>query len=164
MVLKRPWNQERMFWTFGKQIYSFWQVLSDEVETFFWGVEAKHETLFKSKFGHRNLLRKLFWSFLELKNQDCGRLKIAFFSFLQVFDWRSWNHFLRKLGKMFKFLKSNFGHRKLLRKWFWTTLSTKSNVLCVWKGLLSVFWEFLNVEVENVFWESETTIFENFFA
>ena len=58
--------------------------------------------LFESKFGHRTLFRKWFWSFLELKNQCCGRLKIAFFSFLQLFDWRSWNFFLGKWGKVFK--------------------------------------------------------------
>ena len=31
--------------------------------------------LFKSKFDHRNLLRKWFGSFLELKNEYCGCLK-----------------------------------------------------------------------------------------
>ena len=67
----------------------FLRFLSDEVKTIFWGSKAKHQKLFKSKFGHRSLLRKWFWSLLELKSQYCGRLKVAFSSFLQVFDWRS---------------------------------------------------------------------------
>ena len=80
----------------------FCKFLSDEVETIFWESEAKCSKLFKSIFGHRKLLRKPFWSYVELKNECCERLKRAFFSFLQVFGWRSWNHFLGKWGKAFK--------------------------------------------------------------
>ena len=80
----------------------FCKVLSDEVETVFWESEAKHEQLFKSKFGHRKLLRKWFWSYLELKNECSERLKRAFFGFLQIFEWLSWNHFLRKWDKTSK--------------------------------------------------------------
>ena len=85
-----------------REIFGFLQILSDKVETILWESKAKHQKLFKSKLGHTNLLRKWFRSFLELKNQYCGRLKIAFFSFLQDFDWRGWNHFLGLRGKMFK--------------------------------------------------------------
>ena len=80
----------------------FCKFLSDEVETIFRESEAKHLRLFKSKFGHKKLIRKWFRSYLELKNECCERLKRAFFSFLQVFEWRSWNHFLGKWGKAFK--------------------------------------------------------------
>ena len=71
----------------------FCKFLSDEVKTTFWENEAKGSKLFKSKFGHRKLLRKWFWSYFELKNECCDCLKRAFFSFLQIFEWRSWNHF-----------------------------------------------------------------------
>ena len=80
----------------------FLQFLNDEVETIFWKSKAKCLKLFKSKSGQRNLLRKWFWSFVELRNQYCGHLKIVFFIFFQVFDWQSWNHFLGKLDKVFK--------------------------------------------------------------
>ena len=45
-----------------------YKFLIDVVETIFWESEAKHQNLFKSKFGHRKLLilRKWFWSYLEL--------------------------------------------------------------------------------------------------
>ena len=72
----------------------FCKFLSDEVETIFWESEAKCSKLFRSKFGHRKLLRKWFWSYLELKNECSERLKRAFFSFLQIFEWRNWNRFL----------------------------------------------------------------------
>ena len=41
--------------------------LSDKVETILWEGEGKRSTLSKSKIGHRKLLRKCFWSYLELK-------------------------------------------------------------------------------------------------
>ena len=82
----------------------FCKFLSDEVETIFWEREAKRSKLFKSKFGYRKLLGKWFWCYLELKNECCERLKSAFFSFLQVFEWRSWICFLGKRGNTAKTL------------------------------------------------------------
>ena len=77
----------------------FWKFL---IESFFWESRGKRSKLFKSKFGHRKLLRKWFSSYLQLKNECSECWKRAFFSFLQVFAWRSWNHFLGKWGKAFK--------------------------------------------------------------
>ena len=70
------------------------KLLSDEVEISCWESEAKHSKPFKSKFGHRKVLTKWFWSYVELKNECCDRLKRAFSSFLEIFKWRSWDHFL----------------------------------------------------------------------
>ena len=80
----------------------FRKFLSGEVETIFWESEAKRSKSFKSKFGHRKVLRKWFWRYLELKNQCSEHLKREFFSFLQILERRSWNHFLGKWGKAFK--------------------------------------------------------------
>ena len=161
MVLKLPWAKKRMFWAFQKSIFQlfasflvtklipfsgkerqivqiylnqnfgrrsflengfgatlslktnvvsvwkehfpvFCKCLSEEVKTIFRESEAKHSKLFLSKFGHRKLLRKYFWSYLELKNERCVRLKRAFFSFLQIFELRSWNRFLGKRGNAAK--------------------------------------------------------------
>ena len=74
-----------------KDLQVFCKFFSDEVETLCWESEAKCRSWFKSKFGHKNLLRKCFLSNLELKNECCKHLKGAFLSFLQVFEWRSWN-------------------------------------------------------------------------
>ena len=78
--------------------------LCDEVETLFWESEAKLSKLLKSKFGHENLLRKWIRSNLELKRKGCESLKRAFFSSLQVFEWRSWNHIMGKRGKVFEII------------------------------------------------------------
>ena len=80
----------------------FCKVLSDEVETIFRKSESKRTKLFKSKFGHKNFLRKWFWINLELKNEYCERLKRAFSIFFHMFEWRSWDCFLGKWGKVLK--------------------------------------------------------------
>ena len=130
------------------------KLLGGEVETIFWESEAKHQRLFKSSFGHRKLLRKRFWSYLELKNQYCGHLKIAFFIFSQVFNWRSWNYFLGKWIKMFQFFKSKFGHRKVLRKWFLKLPWAQKRMFWVFeKDIFQFFWKFLSYKVEAVFRE-----------
>ena len=74
-------------------ISAFCKFLSDKVETAFWEKEGKRSTLFKSKFRNRNLLSKWFWSYIKLENEWFERLKRAFLSFLQSFEWRSWNRF-----------------------------------------------------------------------
>ena len=81
---------------------SFFKFLSSEVETISWESEPNRSKLFESKFGHRKLLRKWFWSYLELKNECFERLKRSFFSYFQIFQWWSWNPFLGRWGKVFK--------------------------------------------------------------
>ena len=80
----------------------FCKFLSDKFETIFWKSEGKRSNIFKSKFRHTNLLTKWFWSNLELQNECFEYLKGVFFRFLQIFEWRIWNHFLEKWGKAFK--------------------------------------------------------------
>ena len=90
--------------TVWKRLFAvFWKFLSDEVKTIFWESERKRSKLFKSKFGHRKLLRKWFRSYLELKNKRSERLKRAFFSFckllgdkVETFFWES-EKMLRKI-------------------------------------------------------------------
>ena len=93
-----------------KKVFNLWKgyfsvfgkYFSDEVETIFWESEANCLKMFQSKFGHRKLVRKWLWSYLDLKNQCSDRLKRAFFSFVQILEWRSLNHFLEKISKALK--------------------------------------------------------------
>ena len=71
----------------------FCKCLSDEVETAFWEKEGKRSTLFKSKFSNMQLLSKWFWSYIKFENECFECLKRAFLTFLQSFEWRSWNRF-----------------------------------------------------------------------
>ena len=106
----------------------FSNVLGDEVETIFWKTQAKRSKLFKSKLGHSKLIRKWFWSYLELKHEYCQPLKWTFFSCLKVFEWRGWNHFLVI--------------RRVLENDFDATFSSKANVPSGWKGHFLVFSKF----------------------
>ena len=64
---------------------------SDKVQTASWEGEVKRQKLFQTKCYHTKLLKKWFQSYLELKNECSELLKRAFFSFLEIFEWRSWN-------------------------------------------------------------------------
>ena len=106
----------------------FSKVLGDKVETIFWKTQAKRPKLFKSKLGHRKLLGKWFWRYLELKKECCERLNRSFFSFstflsdeVETIFWESKTERLRQF-------KSKFGHRKLLKKWFCSYLELKNEV------------------------------------
>ena len=83
-----------------KHFLVFCKFLSDEGETIFTESEAKLWKLYKLKFVNRKLLRKWFWSDLELINEFSEHLKKTFLSFLQIFEWPSWNHFLVRWGKV----------------------------------------------------------------
>ena len=74
----------------------FCKFLRDEAETVFWESETKPSKVFKSKFGHTQLLRKSFSSYVELKNECSEGLKRAFFIFFQIFEWPSWKRFVWK--------------------------------------------------------------------
>ena len=49
--------QNIRFWPKGSRKTIFQEASSDQI-LIFWDSEAKHSKLFKSKFGHRSLIRK----------------------------------------------------------------------------------------------------------
>ena len=82
-----------------------YKCLSDENQTTLWESDGKRWKIFQSKSGHRKLPRKWFWSYLELKSEcfdESMPLKRAFLRFLQIFEWKIWNHFLGQLGSASK--------------------------------------------------------------
>ena len=123
----------------------------------FWKSEAKHQKLFKSKFGYKKLLRKWFWSYLDLKNECSERLKKAFFRLFAIFWVTKSKPFSWKVRQNIKnCLDQNLVIGSFLENGFEATLTSKSNVLSVWKEHFSVFCKFLSDVVETVSWESKT--------
>ena len=96
----------------------FCKFLSDEVETIFWESEAKRSELFKSKFGHRKLLRKWFWSYLEPKKKKniLSVWKEHFSVFCTFLSDEVETVFWESEAKRLKLFESKFGDRKLLGK------------------------------------------------
>ena len=135
MVLKLAWAQKRMFWAFEKNILQiFAKFLSDEVETIFSKSKAKRSKLFKEQFGHSKLLRKWFWSYLELKNECSEHLKKTFCKFLQNFWVTKLKPFSRKVRQSVQsYLKNNLVIASFLENGFEASLSSKTNVLSIWK-------------------------------
>ena len=75
------------------------------------------------------------------------------FSFIQIFEWLSWNGFLRKWDK--DHLNQRLFIGSILENCFEATLLSKTNVLSVWKCHFSLFYTFLSSEVETVCWKSK---------
>ena len=60
------------------------------------------------------------------------------------------------------YLNQNLGIRTFLENGFEAALSSKTNVVSVWKEHFSVFWKFLRDKIETVFWESEAMLQKRF--
>ena len=142
----------------GKDFSVFCIFLIEEVEAIFWKREAKHNNLVKSKFGHRKLLRKCFRSYLELTYECSKRSKRSFFSFLHVFEWRSWDRFLGKQDRALNTFKFKFGHRKLLRKCFEATLRLKTISWAFQKGIFQFFVNFWLTKLKSFSWKVSQNI------
>ena len=95
----------------------FCKFLSDEVEIVFCEGEAKRSKLFISKFGHRKVLRKWFWSYLDLKNESSERLERALFSFFANF----WVTKLKPFSGKVKQSVQNYLYQHLVIGSFWET-------------------------------------------
>ena len=102
--------------------------------------------------------------------QKCPEhFEMAFFNFLEIFEWRNWNCFLGKWGKAMKSklffgkvrqsnqncLNSKLATKSILHNSFEATLRSKRNTVSIWKWSFWSFCKFLGDEVETVFWESE---------
>ena len=121
----------------------FIKFLNEEVEILFWESEAKRSKLFKSTFGQRTLLRKWFWSYLELKNECSERFKRAFLGFLQNFCVTKLKLFFEKVRQSVQnYLNQNLVIGSFLENDFEATLSWKTNLLSVWKGYIFFFESF----------------------
>ena len=125
------------------QFSVFGKILSDEVETIFSESEAQHSKLFKSKFGQRKLLRSWFWSYLELKSERSKRWKRAFLSFFARFWVTKLKSFSGEVRESFQnYLNQNLVIGSFLENGLEATLSSKMNVLRIWKGHFQFFANF----------------------
>ena len=156
MFLKLPWARKRMFWAFEK---SFFQLFAN-----FWVTKLK---LFSGKgwqsvqdclsenLGIRIFLENGFGETLSSKTNLLSVWKEYFQLFVNfwVTKWKPCSGKVRQ--NVQSYLLKNLVIGSFSEKYFEATLSSKANVLSVWKEHFSVFW-FLGDEVELIIWESET--------
>ena len=116
----------------------------------FWVTKVKP---FSGKVRHsvRNYLNQnvVIGSFLENGSEATLSLKA------NAFEWRSWNHILRKRENVQNYLNQNLVIGSFSENCFEATLSSITNVLSVWNGHFSISCKFLSGEAETIFWETE---------
>ena len=128
---------------FEKSMFPFFcKFLSDKTETVFWENEAKRSKVFKSKFGHRKLLRKYFQGTLSSKTNVLSISKGHFLVFCRLLS----DELETKRLKVFK---SRFGHMMLLRNWLWSYLELKNECSERFKMAFFSFFEVLIDEMET---------------
>ena len=87
----------------------------------------------------------MFWAFEK-----------TIFQFLVIFWVTKLKPFSRKVRQSFQnYLNQNLVIGSFLENGFQATLSSKTNVLSVWKKHFSIFCKFLSNEVETIFRETE---------
>ena len=92
--------------------------------------------------------KRMFWAFEE-----------SIFQFFADFWVTKLKPFSRKERKSVQdYLNQNLVLGSLLENGFEATLSSKRNVVSVWKGYFSVFCRFLSDKVETILWESEAKL------
>ena len=101
--LKLCLGQKRIFWTFEIGIFyyfaDFWVA---KLKAF----SAKARQILQNSLNPNLITRSIsennFEATLKSKNNSSECLKMAFFTILVIFEWRSWNCFLGKRSKAFK--------------------------------------------------------------
>ena len=92
--------------------------------------------------------KRIFWVFEK-----------GIFQFLSNFWLTNLKPFSEKLRQSVQnYLHQNLIRGRFLENGFEATLSSKTNVLSVWKGHFSVLWKFLSDEIESIFWKSEAML------
>ena len=123
MVMEEPWAQKRMFWTFEKDIFLFF---AD-----FWVTHLKpfsgkvRQSV--QKYLHQNLvigtfLENDFEATLSPKANVLSVWKVHFSFFCRFFSDEVETIFWESEARRSKLFKLKFGHKELLRKWFWRSL------------------------------------------
>ena len=128
---------------------------SDEVQTASWESNGKCQKLFKSKFRHMKLLRKWFWSYLELKNECSERLKRIFFNFFANFWVTKLKSFSGKSRQSFQVqLNSKLVTESFLEIGF-SNLEIKNECSKHLEREIFSALQILSDDVETISWESE---------
>ena len=116
--------------------------LSDEFETIFWKSEGKNSKLFQSKFSHKKLLRKWFWSYLELRKECCEPVERAFYSFASFCVTKLTSLSGKVKQSVQSYLNQGLVIERFLENGFEATWRSIMNVVSVWKGRFSIFCKF----------------------
>ena len=156
MFLKLPWARKRMFWAFEKSLFqlfaNFWVT---KLKLFSGKGRQSVQDCLSENLGIRIFLENGFGETLSSKTNLLSVWKeyLQLFVNFWVTKWKPCSGKVRQ--NVQSYLLKNLVIGSFLEKYFEATLSSKANVLSVWKGHFSVFCKYLR-EVETVFREIGT--------
>ena len=148
-----------MFWAFERSIFQFFEN--------FWLTKPKPltgkvrqsvQTYLNQKLVIGSFLENRFEATLSSITNALSVWKEHFSVFCKFLSDEVETVFWESEAKCSNLFKSKFGQKNFLENGFGATLTSKTNVLSVWKEHFSVFCKFLSDEVETVFWESEAML------
>ena len=145
MVLEQAWAQKRVLWVFEKGISQFfWNVWVTKLKPFSGKVRQSVQTYLNQNLVTGSFLEYGFGATLSSKTNVLSVWKKHFSSFLQHFWVMKLKRFSGKVRESVKnCLNQILARVNFLENDFEGTLSWKTNVLGVWKGLFLCFADFL---------------------
>ena len=156
MVLKPPSTQKRMFWAFEKDILQFFgDFWVTKLKPFSGKVRQSVQNNSDQNLVIGSFLENDFeasWSLIPIL---CAFEKSIFqiFAYFWVTKLKLFSGRVKK--SIQNYLNHNLVIESFLENGLEATLSSKTNVLSIWKRCFLGFYNFLSDEVETVFWESE---------
>ena len=149
----KSWGEKWMFWTLEKRIFQFFaKFWVTKVKLFSEKGRQSEAIYLNQNFVIRTFLENGFGTTLSSKTNVLSVWNKHFLVFCKFLSDEVETIFRESEAKLSKLFKSKFGHRKFVRKWFWSYLELKNEyVLSVWKKHFSVFCKFLSEEVETTF-------------
>ena len=143
MISKLLWSKTRIFWAIKKgAFFSFLKDFEWRIWTASWKKEAKRQKLFKSKFIIRTFLENGFEATLSSKTNVMS-IRKGHFSFFVHFWMKKLKAYSAKARQSLQnHLNSTLVIESFLENSFQRTLRSKMNVLGIWKGKFSVFYNF----------------------
>ena len=143
MVLEKPWAQKRMLWAFEKGIFQFFtNFWVTKLKPFSGKVRQSIQNALNQNLAIGSFLENGFEATWSSKTNVLSLWTVHFSNLCRFFSDNVETIFWESEERRSKLLKSNLFIRSFLENSFGGTLSSKTNVVNVWKGHFSFFTKF----------------------
>ena len=138
MVLELPWAPKQIFWAFEKVIFQFFaNFWVTKLKPFSGKVRQRMQNYLNQNLVIGRFLENGFEASFSAKTNIVSIWK-EHFSLSDKFE----TIFSKSKAKCLKLFKEKFRHKKLLKKWLWSSLELKKeSSMRVWKKHFSFFWQ-----------------------
>ena len=152
MVSKIPWAQKQIFWAFEEAIFqSLWSFCVTKLKPF----SKKVRQRVQNNLNQNLVIGSFLLIVLELRWAQKRRFSAfekSIFQFFPKFWVTKLKLFSEKVTRSVQnYLNQSFIIGSFLENGFEATLSSKTNLMSVWKGHFSIFCKSLSDKVETLF-------------